>query len=435
MEIEEDQATSSPYEHGHLEVPVMKRLAERIRGATLSRVRPQPCLLLPVLLLSLPAVASAGVFGGFSDGNTYRKGDSICTATAKKDATAACTTSSVADLAKMSFKRGTKQRGSSSLVTVQKKGTTLHVVAADGGTLASWDAGQVIGGVGDVFLGPKKQWVAIEFQTRFAGRAVEDVVLLPIALPTAAPVVEKSSDAKSVEKNSDLQRGSKTKSDPPGFREAMTKAARFARKRRSYDKAEAALKNALKLAPGHPEALFQVAILHAKRKNYEATIDALTTLSKSKHEAMVRWRVEARFDVRFKALRGNPAFRKAVGITRGPDETPSLYERLVALGGRWEQEAIPCEQPQVNLTLRRDKKQRFDLVIRSKCQGMAETTRLDGTWLHKGAVDLALRFPNMESEDDNLTCRVELCADESGEDCVRCQPDPESEFLLRTVRR
>lgn len=407
----------------------MNRLALWFRSATLSRVRPQPYLLVPVILLSLPAVAAAGVFGGFAEGDQYRKGsDTLCTASAKQDATPVCEASSVAALAKLSFQMGTKQQGQRSVVTVQKKGSKLAVAAADdGAALAAWDAGQVIGGLGDVFLSPDKRWVAIEYKTRFAGRVVEDVVLLPIALPKAAVVPAKSNSVAPV--------AVKKKSEPAEFRDALKKAARFARSRRSYDKAESALQRALAIVPEHPEALFQLAILQNKRKSVPGTIKALAALAASKHEEMPRWRVEARVDVRFKALRGNEAFRSAVGITRAAGDAPSLYERLVALGGRWEQEAIPCEQPQVNLTLRRDKKQRFDLVIRSKCQGMAETTRLDGTWASSGTHGIGLSFPNMESDDDQLTCRVELCTDDSGEDCVRCQPDPESEFLLRTVRR
>lgn len=412
----------------------MKTLALWLRSATLSRVRSQPYVLVPALLLALPAVASAGVFGGFSKGDTYKKGaDNLCTASLVKDATPTCKTSSVAELAKTTFSMGTKQRGQSSVVTVEKKGTTLQVAMAESGkTLATWNAGQVIGGIGNVFLAPDNAWVAIEYQTRVAGRAVEDVVVLPLELPNSKPIVTKNN---AIPVTAAGEAEDKKNSNPPEFRKALAKAALYARSRRNYDRAEAALQRALTLVPGHPEALFELAVLHHKRKDVSATIAALADLAKSKHHEMVRWRVDARFDVRFKALRGNADFRNAVGITRKAGETPSLYERLVALGGRWEQEAIPCEEPQVNLTLRRDQKQRFDLVFRSKCQGSAETTRLDGTWVHKGSVDLALTFPNMESEDDNLTCRVELCTDDSGEDCVRCQLDPETEFLLRTVRR
>jgi hypothetical protein len=140
-----------------------------------------------MILLSLPAVAAAGVFGGFAEGDRYRKGsDTLCTASAKQDATPVCEAASVAALAKLSFQMGTKQQGQRSAVSVQKKGSKLAVTAADDGSaLAAWDAGQVIGGVGDVFLSPDKRWVAIEYQTRFAGRVVEDLVLLPIVLPKA----------------------------------------------------------------------------------------------------------------------------------------------------------------------------------------------------------------------------------------------------------
>ena len=84
---------------------------------------------------------------------------------------------------------------------------------------------------------------------------------------------------------------------------------------------------------------------------------------------------------------------------------------------------------------KRNKKRRFDLIIRSKCQGSTETTRLDGAWLQSGDRNLALTFPNTDSADEDLTCKLELCSDDSGENCLRCQLDEDLEFLLRVVRR
>jgi hypothetical protein len=150
---------------------------------------------------------------------------------------------------------------------------------------------------------------------------------------------------------------------------------------------------------------------------------------------MPRWRIEARFDKAFKSLRANTRFRKAVGIDRDPSRPLSAYERLVGLGGQWEQASLPCEQPKVSLKLDRSRKRRFDLVIRSRCQGVVETTRLDGRWAGKGSDQLQLIFPNQDAADEGLMCRVELCADSSGEDCLRCRPDQDLEFLLRVVRR
>lgn len=338
-------------------------------------------------------------------------------------------------MAQHTFAMGSKQAGSSSVVTAKKKGTFVCAIqASDGASLAAWDTGQIVTGVGSIYLAEDTRWVAIEFQSRFAGRAVEDVVVLQIAAPAAAPAVPVESVPVEVVPVAPVVKAVKPL-ESKEFRALMNKARRFGKSRRSYAKAQAALESALRLEPGNPEAFFELAVLAMKRKDSKDAIAKLAELAASTHSDVPRWRVEARVDVRFKTLRGDEAFRLAVGITRKPGEAISLYERLVAVGGRWEQEAIPCEEPQVNLTLRRDKKQRFDLVIRSKCQGTSETTRLDGTWESSGGANVALSFPNMESDDDKLTCEIELCSDNSGEDCVRCQPDPESEFLLRTVRR
>ena len=365
---------------------------------------------------------------GFATDGQYRRGeDQICRPATASASAPACESATVADVAKRKFATGSKQLGRSRTVAVQKQGTKLVVLAAEGkAQLAIWDAGQVLGDVGDVYLDASKRWVAIEFQTRFAGRTVDDLVVLPITLPATAAAPVQPIDVPAVDKKS---------SESPAFRKAVDDGIRWSRSRRTFAKAQTALNKALAEIPGHPEALYHLALLELKRKDTAATLATLAKLAASSHADKARWRVEARFDVRFKALRGDAAFREAVGISRKPGEQPSFYERLVALGGRWEQEAIPCEQPQVNLTLRRDAKQGFDLVIRSKCQGMAETTKLDGTWAGSENRKLALSFPNMESADDQLSCQIELCSDDSGEDCLRCQPDPELEFLLRVVRR
>ncbi|MCP4445441.1 MAG: hypothetical protein GY811_08875 [Myxococcales bacterium] len=411
----------------------MNPLALWFRGATLARVRPRYCLLASVILVCLPAIASAGVFGGFSKDGAYKRGtDQLCAPVDAKGAGPLCKTTLVGEMAKHSFGKGTKQGGRESSVRVRKKGTKLQVLAAEGTKpLVSWDSQQVLGEVGAVYLSSDKRWVAIEYRTRFAGRAVESVVVLGIGLPKDGPA---SSDGTATALPTAAE--AKKNTEPEGFREALKKGMRLIRKRKKAAKAQIAFEAALALVPEHPEVLFHLAVLHHSGKDIPATLKTLQRLATSKHPEVPRWRVEARFELRFKALRGNSDFRFAVGITRVAGDAPSLYERLVAYGGRWEQEAIPCEQPQVNLTLRREKKQRFDLVIRSKCQGGSETTRLDGNWTDKGsATKLGLSFPNLEAADDLLACNIEVCADDSGEDCIRCQVEGDDEFLLRIVRR
>jgi len=388
--------------------------------------------LVPVLLLGLSANASAGLFGGFAKDGCYRLGgDQLCTASSPSGAGGVCKTLEPGDLAKRKFSLGSKQLGASRRVLARKQGTHIEVLAEGGqAPLVTWDAEEILGGVGDVYLDDSKTWVAVEYTARFAGRVTEKLVVLPVVLPKAVPAAASLSKPPV-----DVVPAAKKSSESKEVRSLLDDAAKWSRRRRTQAKAQKALQEVLQQVPGHPEALYGLALLHMKRKDTAAVLATLGKLAASKHPRQPKWRVEARLDLQFKSLRGDPAFRKAVGIVRSPGETPSLYERLVALGGTWEQESIPCEEPQVNLRLRRDLKQRFDLTILSKCQGMAETTRLDGTWSDDGGTGLALRLPNMNVAADSLSCKIERCTDDVSEDCLRCQPDPKLEFLLRVVRR
>lgn len=407
----------------------MNRLASGPASATLKEVRRRLPVLIPTLVLCMSSVASAGVFGGFAKDGSFRKGaDQVCSPAGVDKP---CATKSVAELARVTYAKGTKQVGSGATIKASKRGSEIQVLLIeDGKQLASWDTSQVVSALGDVYLDPSSHWAAVEYQTRFAGRVREEVVVLPVSVPRA-PAEELVPSAQGASENPAVAKSSEN----PDFEKAIVQGVRFSKKRRTHAKAQVEFEKALALIPEHPEALFHLAVLHSKRGNAEAAIATLRKLAASSHPHKPRWRVEARYELQFKALRGNTDFRNAVGITRSAGEQPSLYERLVALGGRWEQEGIPCEEPEVSLTLRRDQKQRFDLVIRSKCQGMAETTRLDGTWEPNGKAGLAMSFPNMDSDDDKLTCKVEACTDDSGEDCLRCHPEPDLEFLLRVVRR
>ena len=132
--------------------------------------------------------------------------------------------------------------------------------------------------------------------------------------------------------------------DPPAFSAAMKKGSQWARKRK-HPKAIIAYKAALGVVPDHPEALYRLALSQMASKNKVAAVQTLARIRGSKSPRAAEWRVEARFDLVFKSLRGDSDFRKAVGIERGPDDPPTLYEKLVAFGlsekasgsdaGRW----------------------------------------------------------------------------------------------------
>jgi tetratricopeptide (TPR) repeat protein len=328
---------------------------------------------------------------------------------------------------------GAKQQGAKQSVTAKKSASKIKLLDAQTDALLfTWDSGQIISNTGSVFLDKSGQWVAVEFTSRLGGREVPDLVVVQLgnalaSSQSAAPLPTPPVPTTTVPK-------APVPADPPAFTAAMKLGSKWA-KRKKHSKAIAAYGEALAQIPEHPEALYRLARSQMAAKDKAKAVASLARISKSKHANAVQWRVEARFDIIFKPLRGDTDFRKAVGIERGPDDPATLYERLVAFGGQWEQEPIACEQPEVDLDLQRSAKRRFDLVIRSKCQGSTETTRLDGSWQETGDRRLGLTFPNTDSADEDLVCQLERCSDDSGEDCLRCLLDKDIEILLRVVRR
>lgn len=412
-------------------------LAPLLGNATLIGVRTRLSFLFCVgalLLVAMPADAVAGLFGGFTSGGSYLRGsDQVCKPVTSALELPTCETQTTTRLAKLTFQRVAKQQGAKQSVVARKSASKikLHDAQTDS-LLFTWDSGQIISNTGSVFLDPSGRWVAVEFTSRLGGREVADLVVMELgnalaASHSAAPVPSTPVPSTNIPKDA-------VPADPPAFTAAMQLGDKWAR-RKKHSKAIAAYRDALAQLPEHPEALYRLARSHMAGKDKAEAVATLARISKSKHAKAVQWRVEARFDLIFKPMRGDADFRKAVGIDRGPDDPVTLYERLVAFGGRWEQAPIACEQPEVDLDLQRSEKRRFDLVIRSKCQGSTETTRLDGSWQESGDRRLGLTFPNTDSADEDLVCQVERCSDDSGEDCLRCQLDKDIEILLRVVRR
>ncbi len=100
-------------------------------------------------------------------------------------------------------------------------------------------------------------------------------------------------------------------------------------------------------------------------------------------------RVEARGDKAFRALLGEPRFRAAVGLDR---KAGSIYERIMGLGGVWEQSLVPCEKPEIVVTFTRDRVVR--LVLRTACEGARERGTYKGTWaVTPMAIELRLPKP------------------------------------------
>lgn len=221
----------------------------------------------------------------------------------------------------------------------------------------------------------------------------------------------------------------KAPADAPAVARALAAADRQL-KRRRWKQAEAAYRKVLAQDGDHPAARYGLAVALIHQKKTAEAIAALQELGRSSRPDAPPWRVEARLGKHFESLRADPAFRRAVGIDPDPARPPTAYERLVGQGGTWEQAGMPCQEPQVTLSLDR-KKKKFSLVIRTRCQGMDDRTRLGGTWAAAGTDRLALTFPNQGGPDERLECSL---APDGGEDALTCALEDLS-FTMRVVRR
>jgi hypothetical protein len=115
-------------------------------------------------------------------------------------------------------------------------------------------------------------------------------------------------------------------------------------------------------------------------------------------------------------------------------------DRLIGQGGRWEQAAVACERPRVELKLASagagvGEEPGFELVIESRCRGQAHASTFSGHWEGRGSSRLVLSFPEPDGLAEALVCPISRCDDGSGEDCITCQPAPDLSFELRVVRR
>lgn len=393
--------------------------------------------------LGLPAVASAGVFGGFGKSGTYLRGtDQVCRAVEGARDVPRCKKISAAEVAKRRFASGARQRGAGAEVDARASGSRIEIVPAGGGEpLATWDAGSAVK-VSAVYLSAKKDAVAVEYVTRFGGRSIEDVVVLELGDALRARAGAAAASVATGERAAGAPPAPPAPAEPeetPAVAAALQKTRRAAAKKR-WDRVARFAGEALAGDESHPEARFWLAAAKAARKDGAGATALLADIAASKRKWAIAWLVEARLHPAFRGLRADPGFRRAVGLAADPKRPPGAYERLVGYGGEWEQPAIPCEQARANLSLHTEPSkgeagQRFELVIRSRCRGTRETTRLDGTWRAAGTDVLELRFPNQQGPAEGLQCSLEACADSSGEDCLRCRPDPQLELLFRIVRR
>jgi hypothetical protein len=188
----------------------------------------------------------------------------------------------------------------------------------------------------------------------------------------------------------------------------------------------AAWAKVLAIDPEHSEATFRTAVAFATTKKPADAVASLQALAQSKRSDAIEWLVEARFDKGFAKLVGDAGYRTAVGYDRPPG---TAYERLMGLGGQWEQALTPCGRPELRLALRRDRTFRLD--FRSTCEGMREAFAMKGTWsMTDVAVELLLKRPGGGT--DSAPC---LIGTDGDEDTLTCHLDADLSFEARPVRR
>lgn len=377
-------------------------------------------------LVLTAGIAGADSFGGVAGNEkSYLVGrDKVCTPIAVTAAAAkgmpSCRTAGTEDVAALSLKTPSPERGADAEVRAAAKGNTLTITRKDGSVAVAWTSIDPIASVVDVWRSTYGRIVVVEYTVRRAGREVHEVVGFDLGVG-GKPA---TSDGTTAATPPIVLSPPATDAPPPPADPAVTKAADKARKT-SGKAAIAAWTKVLALDPDHPEAHFRIAVAHAA-KSPASALAALDKLAASSRPEAAEWLIEARFDRAFLKLVSDARFRTVTGLDRTP-ATP--YERLMGLGGQWEQSLIPCDRPEITLTLRRARTFRIDLS--SVCSGMRERLSWNGTWAQTGeAVELRLKKPG--GGFDAAPC---LLSHDKDEDVITCHLDADLAFEARPVRR
>jgi hypothetical protein len=376
-------------------------------------------LALLALLLATPAAADS--FGGVAGNEkSYVIGrEKVCQPLAVSGASArgvpSCRAADTDELAALSLKSPTPERGGGAEVRATAKGQTLTITRKDGTAVVTWTAVDPIASVVDVWRSTYGRIIVVEYTVRRAGREVHEVVGFDVGVggkePTAPTTVTPPPT---------------TVDAPPAVDPAVEKLAAKARKT-SGKAAFAAWNKVLAADPDNAEAHYRIAAAYAATKTPLSALSSLESLSKSPRPDAAEWLIEARFDKSFLKLVDNTDFRSVVGLDRAPSST---YERLMGMGGQWEQSVIPCDRPEIKLTLRRART--FKLELSSVCSGMRERLSWTGTWSHTTTQTLELRLKKPKGGFDAAPCTLTRDADE---DVLTCHLDADLAFEARPVRR
>ncbi len=384
-------------------------------------------LAIPVLL-ALTGTVAADTFGGFSgvDRSYLVNQDRVCTplkvASGSAKGAPTCEKAGADIVARLSIKDPVVQRGAKAAFAATAGGRTLTVTRTSGDKVLTWDAPDPIVKVIDVYAGQYEDRIAVAFTVRRMGKEITDVVAFDLGQgqvggikdPASPPLVTPTTP---------------TTPTPPGPTEdpRLTKAVTHARKA-ARPKAIAAWKAVLAFDAEHSEAAYRIAAAHAAAKQPQDALAQLASLASSRRPDAPEWLIEARFDPAFASLRGDPKFRAAAGLDR---KATTHYERLMGLGGQWEQTGTSCDKPEVRLAIVRDRT--FKLRVKTTCSGQVFDTPFKGAWRvdAKGIV-LMLPTKGKVTDADEAPCVFEPVADE---DSLRCSLGKDLEFVVLPTRR
>ena len=380
-------------------------------------------LLATAAMLCAAGTAAADSFGGFAGNEkAYVLGrEKACQALVVTAAVArgvpSCHAASTEELAGMSLKTPAPQKGGEAEVKAAAKTRTITITARTGEVLVTWSAPDPVTSIVDVWRSTYGRIVAVEYTVRRAGREVHEVVAFDLGVGGGAGGV----------KPPDGGGGGPGPPDAlPTVDPQIARAAVKARKA-SGKAAIAAWQKVMAIDPDHSEARYRTAVAYAGLKKAGDAVAALEALVASKRPDAAEWLIEARFDKAFLKLVADPRFRTAVGYYR-PPSTP--YERLMGLGGQWEQSLTPCDRPEMKLTLRRDRSFRLD--FRSVCEGMRETFSMKGTWTR---TDAAVELLMKKAEGNGMDSAPCLLTQDGDEDVLTCHVDADLVFEGRPARR
>lgn len=386
-------------------------------------------------LTALAGVAHADGFGGVAGNEkSYLVGrDKVCApivvSQGKATGVPSCHAAPTEEVAGMSLKTPAPERGGKAAVKVLARGSQLTVSGKDGAALVVWSSFDPIASVVDVWRSTYGRLVMVEYTVRRGGRELHEVVGFDLGVGGSGQ--DPGRDVPPVGPTGRTVPTGPGPSDPatelepaPGS-PAITKAATRARKAKGKA-AIAAWAKVLALDPGHAEAHYRTAVAHAAQKQPASALTELELLVASGRADAPEWLVEARGEKAFKDLLGEPRFRAAVGLDR---KAGSIYERIMGLGGVWEQSLVPCEKPEMVVTFTRDRV--FRIALRTACEGNREKGTYKGTWVETRA-SIELRLPKPGGGFDVAPCTL---AADGDEDRLTCELDEDLTFDARPVRR